>query len=102
MTTYSKIMTVIFWLFFMGTSYAENCKGDLKDGKKQGLWKCYYDDGKLQQEGNYENDKKEGVWKLYHSNGKLAAEGTYKADQEKGKWRFYDDNGTLLFEEDRG
>jgi antitoxin component YwqK of YwqJK toxin-antitoxin module len=78
----------------------EKCVGEQKDGKKNGPWKCYYEDGKLQTEGAYLNDLKQGAWKLYHSNGKLAGEGSYEMDHEKGKWKFYDEAGQLLMEQD--
>ena len=41
------------------------------NGLKEGLWKSYYSNGKLQSECNFINGLKEGLWKSYHSNGKL-------------------------------
>jgi antitoxin component YwqK of YwqJK toxin-antitoxin module len=78
----------------------ENCKGETKNSQKTGHWQCFYDDGKLMQEGNYTAGKKEGIWKLYHANGKLAGEGPYANDAEKGKWKFFDDEGKLILEQE--
>jgi antitoxin component YwqK of YwqJK toxin-antitoxin module len=78
----------------------ENCKGETKNNQKTGHWQCFYDDGKLMQEGNYTAGKKEGIWKLYHANGKLAGEGPYANDAEKGKWKFFDDEGKLILEQE--
>ena len=78
----------------------DDCRGQTQDGKKTGVWKCFYADGKVQTEGPYANDHKQGAWKLYHTNGQLAGEGNYAQDQEKGKWKFYDEEGHLLLEQD--
>jgi antitoxin component YwqK of YwqJK toxin-antitoxin module len=78
----------------------ENCKGEMKNGKRNGSWTCYYDDGKIQTEGIYTEDLKQGLWKMYHTNGKLAGEGAFEKDHEKGKWKFYDEEGKLLMEQD--
>lgn len=80
----------------------DNCQGDLVDGVKQGLWKCFYEDGKVQQEGEYVNDSKTGHWKFYHASGNIALEGNYDADQEKGKWIVYDEAGNPIDEIDYG
>ncbi|HYG41043.1 MAG TPA: hypothetical protein VD908_20600 [Cytophagales bacterium] len=71
----------------------ENCKGEVKDGKKTGIWLCYYDDGKVMQEGLYSDDMKNGSWRFFHSNGKVALEGNYVNDVEKGQWKVFDEEG---------
>jgi len=91
---------LLFSLLTFQSPGQDKCLGEVKDGKKNGLWKCYYADGKLQTEGGYLNDLKQGVWKLYHANGTLAGEGTFEKDHEKGKWKFYDEEGQLLMEQD--
>jgi antitoxin component YwqK of YwqJK toxin-antitoxin module len=87
-------------LFNVTNLLTENCKGETKNNLKTGHWQCFYDDGKLMQEGNYTGGKKEGIWKLYHANGKLAGEGPYANDAEKGKWKFFDDEGKLILEQE--
>jgi antitoxin component YwqK of YwqJK toxin-antitoxin module len=92
-----KIILATLLLFFAGLyAHAENCKGETVDGKKQGFWQCFYDDGTLQEEGNYTADLKTGEWKIYHANGKLAMKGTYENGVEKGQWTVYDDQGNQL------
>lgn len=92
-----KLFLFLF-LSVLSPTQDNHCKGETKDGKREGVWKCYYDDGKIQAEGPYVADTKQGEWKLYHSNGKLAAVGAYEKGHEKGKWIFYDDNGAVLME----
>jgi len=77
-------------------NFTDNCQGEHINGAKQGLWKCYYEDGKVQQEGEYEKDEKSGYWKFYHASGKLALEGNYTADKETGEWIVYDEAGNKI------
>lgn len=74
----------------------DNCEGETVDGVQTGHWKCFYEDGTLQQEGNYEAGQKQGEWKLYHSNGQLALKGPYKDGVETGTWIVYDETGTQI------
>ena len=39
-------------------------QGNLKNGKREGDWVEYYDNGQLLSKGNYKNGKKEGVCSL--------------------------------------
>ena len=55
------------------------------DGKKQGYWEDYYDNGQLKSKGNYSNDKKVGVWKHYDENGDISAIWV----KETGYFEFY-------------
>ena len=46
-------------------------KSVYKNGKREGEWKFYRENGKLEQIENFKNGKEEGEWKVYHENGKL-------------------------------
>ena len=41
------------------------------DGKKEGVYKSYYDNGQLKEICNYIDGKRNGKYKLYHYNGYL-------------------------------
>ncbi len=41
-------------------------------GLKQGLWRTYYEDGRIKTEAYYENDKLSGAYKEYDMNGDIA------------------------------
>jgi len=97
-------------------------EGNFKDGKKEGVWKYYNEEGRLMREVNYKKgerhglvkvyrkkgmlkkeetykqDKKEGLYKAYYYNGQLIEKGNYKEDQKEGLWKFYTKNGTLSYE----
>ena len=55
-------------------------KGDYKNGKKEGSWETYWENGQLFSKGGYKNGKKEGYWESYSLYGSVWKEltGTYK------------------------
>ena len=55
-------------------------RGSIKNGKMEGSWKGYSDNGQLFWKGNYKNGKIEGYWEQYNTDGTLWKEhtGTYK------------------------
>jgi len=72
----------------------------LNDGQKEGLWREFYNDGKLKSEGNYEKNNKSGKWKYYYRNQVIEQTGTYnKKGQLSGKWLWYYPDSKLMREE---
>ena len=55
-------------------------QGSFKNGKEEGSWASYWDNGQLMSKGNYKNGKKEGAWYTYNIDGTVRqhATGTYK------------------------
>ena len=53
-------------------------QGSFKDGKRDGSWVEYNDNGQLSGKGTYKDDKKDGPWVGYHKNGQLLSKGTFK------------------------
>ena len=49
----------------------------MKNGKRDGLEKIYYENGKLKYELNYKNGTPYGNMKLYDETGNLVGEGPY-------------------------
>ena len=70
-------------------------KGEYKNGKEEGSWVEYSDNGKLASKGELKNGKEEGSWVYYHENGKLFSKGEYKNGKEEGSWVEYHENGKL-------
>ncbi|WP_124398366.1 toxin-antitoxin system YwqK family antitoxin [Thermaurantimonas aggregans] len=68
------------------------------NGRKFGLWKFYYTDGKLYSRGEFYNDLKEGIWEYYYPDGSIQEKGEYKRDLLNGKWLSYCTNGNILKE----
>ncbi|MDB9800260.1 toxin-antitoxin system YwqK family antitoxin [Alphaproteobacteria bacterium] len=55
-------------------------QGSIKNGKKDGSWIEYWDNGQLKLKGNWKNVMSEGSWVSYKRNGTVSKEltGTYK------------------------
>jgi len=84
------------------TTYYENKQvmitGEFKNGKREGHWASFYQDGTKWSEANYVNGLRDGRNVTYFENGKIRYEGTFRQDNRAGMWRFYDETGKLLQE----
>jgi len=67
-----------------------------RDGKKEGEWIQYFDDGKVKFRGAFSCDEKEGPFTGYYPGGKISFSGAYKAGHMDGTWTFYDENGDVI------
>jgi antitoxin component YwqK of YwqJK toxin-antitoxin module len=69
-------------------------QGEIKNGKEDGFWTYWYDNGKKAREGNFTQGKQEGTHKYWFPDGRLRAEGTFKNDKYDGKWIMYKEDGS--------
>ena len=69
--------------------------GSFKNGKRDGSWLDYWENGQLQSKTNHKNGKLEGSWVSYHLNGQLRDKGQYKNGLKDGSWVSYFGNGQL-------
>ena len=53
-------------------------KGNYIDGKRDGLWEEYYENGQLRWKVNYKDEKFDGLWEEYNKNGQLWNKENYK------------------------
>ena len=67
--------------------------GTIINGKRDGFWESYYDNGQLNWKGNYKDDCLDGPWEYYHENGQLSYKGNYKAGLEEGLFEHFQKNG---------
>ena len=70
-------------------------QGKLKNGKKEGPWVSYHENGQLLSKFNYKNGKMEGPWVSHHDNGQIGSEGDFKNGKPDGPWVYYHKNGQL-------
>ena len=70
-------------------------QGSFRNGKKEGLWVYYHDNGQLWKSGTFTDGKEDGPWVHYEEDGQLLMKGTYKDGKEDGPWFSYHDNGQL-------
>ena len=71
-------------------------QGMIKNGKEEGPWVYFYDNGELFSQGIYKNGKEEGSWITYYKGGNLSYKGNYKNGKTEGSWIRYWSNGQLL------
>lgn len=77
-------------------SGAVEMRGNMKDGKRDGLWKSFYENGLPWSETTFKEGKKEGKTTTWYENGKKRYEGSFKNDVESGRWVFWNEDGTLV------
>jgi antitoxin component YwqK of YwqJK toxin-antitoxin module len=69
-------------------------------GNRNGKWKDFYSNGKVQAEGQFTDNRRTGMWKFYNITEKAEQTGSYNNGRPDGLWKWYYDNGTLLREEE--
>ena len=69
-------------------------------GNRNGVWKDYYPDGKVQAEGRYADNRQTGLWKFNNRSGKLEQTGNFNNGRPDGLWKWYYENGAILREEE--
>ena len=74
-----------------------NIKGQIQNGKKEGTWFRYYNNGQLFSLSNYKKGRKNGDWIIYSNEGDLIEKGQYKNDLEEGAWIRFFDNGIINY-----
>jgi antitoxin component YwqK of YwqJK toxin-antitoxin module len=53
-------------------------KCSFNDGKYDGIWEKYWDNGQLHSKGLYKDGKEEGIWEKYRNNGQLISKDLFK------------------------
>jgi len=75
-------------------------EGPLVNRRREGLWKSYYEDGKIWSEGEYKDGLRDGITITYHPNGVKRFEGAFYQSKKSGIWKFWDENGEFVKEMD--
>ena len=73
-------------------------KGQLFEGKFDGLKVYWYENGKKREEINFKDGKKDGLWLYWHENGQKIREENYKGGKDDGLQRGWHENGQKLRE----
>ena len=71
-------------------------RGNFRSGKMEGPSVEYFEDGKISSEGDYSNDRRSGAWVGYHPNGQLNFKGSFKNGKMEGLWIRYWELGNLM------
>jgi antitoxin component YwqK of YwqJK toxin-antitoxin module len=79
------------------TEWYENGQKDeertYKDGKEDGKWTSWYDNGRKWFEETYKDGKLDGKWTYWFESGQKKSEETYKDGKLDGKWTYWYENG---------
>jgi len=70
------------------------------EGRKQGPWKLFYEDGTLKAQGAYKDDYKVGQWRYFFLGGGIEQQGNYVSGKPQGVWEWYFPDGSTLREEE--
>ncbi|HPE39906.1 MAG TPA: hypothetical protein PLI77_02325 [Bacteroidales bacterium] len=69
--------------------------GGMKNNLREGVWKAYHPNGKIQTDANYINGKEDGEYTVYYDNGQILYSGHYTNGNCDGEWKFYSKQGRL-------
>ena len=86
--------------------------GKMKNGKKDGKWTLWHDNGQKIEEGIYKDGKQDGLWTYYHKNGNIYGKGNFLSGDggnvsevsgiprngRDGIWKFYYEEGQKDYE----
>jgi len=70
-------------------------RGLIREGKLEGAWIFFDDNGQRLSEGRYEDGIREGPWVFFHPNGQMESRGSFARGAREGRWAWFDDNGNL-------
>jgi antitoxin component YwqK of YwqJK toxin-antitoxin module len=84
-----KKYIMIAAVLFSGILFAQSTKPQLEVIGNQVKATYLYENGKVQQQGNFLNGKLQGEWTSYDLDGNKVAIGSYSKGQKVGKWFFW-------------
>ena len=70
-------------------------EGSYKNGKQDGKWTYWWENGQKGAEETYKDGKEEGLWTVWYENGQKKQEGTYK-DGKKSKLKCWNERGKKI------
>ncbi len=70
-------------------------EGDYVSGKKEGIWKQYWNNGKVKSEITYKGNLQMGYAKIYYKNGTVSEEGIWLNGKWEGNYKYYYENGQV-------
>lgn len=65
------------------------------NGKGEGIWIYYYENGNISQKFQVINGSYEGIYESYYENSKIKSKGRYSNNNKIGVWKEYDEYNKL-------
>ena len=69
--------------------------GYIKNGKKEGLWTWWFENGEKKNEGSFKDGLEFGLWTYFYENSQKQIEGIYTDWEKVGKWTYYNEDGSI-------
>ena len=88
-----KIVTTLIVFLFVSLIYAQEVKPIFEQQGDMVKAIYFHDNGVVAQTGFYEDGKPEGEWKMYNNEGKKIAMGQFTSGKKTGKWFFWEGEG---------
>lgn len=70
--------------------------GTLKNGRREGIWTAWHENGEVESEVKYIDDLRHGPIRTWYDNGKLRYKGFYSNGEPIGEWIYYSREGEEL------
>lgn len=84
-------VVILAVLLVSGVFFAQEVKPKFEIVGNEVKATYYHDNGTVSQEGNYLNGKLQGVWTSFKEDGSKLVVGEYKNGEKVGKWFFWSD-----------
>ena len=85
---------------FTGWVKGKTVRGWIRDGKKDGEWITFWDNGQLKSKGLWLSGVRQGPWVWYFSDGDPSQNGSFLNGEKHGSWKVYWDNPSEIIYED--
>jgi antitoxin component YwqK of YwqJK toxin-antitoxin module len=92
-----KNYIILAAVLFSGIIFAQEVKPVLEPFGKKLKATYFFENGQVQQEGFFQNGKLEGTWVSYDEQGNKTSSGEYKKGVKTGKWFFWTQNNENAF-----
>jgi antitoxin component YwqK of YwqJK toxin-antitoxin module len=86
-----KKLLILGTMLISGFTFAQVSKPILEQEGHLVKATYYYDNGQIQQQGHFKDGKVEGQWVSYDQQGNKKSLGEYDNGQKVGKWLFWND-----------
>ena len=88
----------VYGYFGEGKHYKKVYIGYIDNGKREGKWNIWYDNGKKKSETTYKDGKGDGLSTDWYENGQKSYEFTFKDGQPDGLWTGWSPDGKEISE----
>jgi antitoxin component YwqK of YwqJK toxin-antitoxin module len=87
-----QVLNGPFWQFYENEKLA--IKGKYVLGVSKGVWRYYFENGRLKLEAHLKN-RNEGDWTYYYESGEKMKQGQLNGQREEGYWQYFYENGVV-------